>query len=497
MVFMTEYITFNTDDVVLKDGNLEVVRNSIDDSLSGEDAIVSVCVRIWRDSRLEKLKHCIDSVLKYERDVKFKLVLMNNGGSQAITDYFESIDYEDKVIIKITQNISAPHGGGIFKRFVKTKYMVELLNDNIVTPHWLSNMLHCLESDPKIGVACPMCTNCTSIQEPPFKDKSIAEMLSIAEQFNISDPSKWEELMCCIPQGAVYRRAVFDAVGIYDKGYIHEGADNDLSLRIRRGGYKQILCKDTFIIHDHNYDIELVTPLKAQHGRNGFYEKFHNIDSWYDIYNSVNPWLKSGKFKMQKAFRILGIECRTGNPMLEVKNKVHAIGNEDIICDAFTTEAKYYEDLLSVCDNVCCDSNENRVNTVFKGQYDFIVIGKELNNFDRPFDILDFALTHACGGQVLIKIKNMLDIGVLISCLGGKHPIRLSGMRYIELNEVVDFINGYKVKNIDIMREEVRSLKGITSRILAENGVEQLLAENSDSVKRKLETFMYWILISN
>ncbi len=492
---MTEYIIYDTDDVNLKKGSLTEVRNSIDNSLSGEEAIVSVCVRIWRDSRLEKVKSCIESVLKYERDVKFKLVLMNNGGSQAVTDYFESIDYNDKTIIRITKNISAPHGGGIFQRFVKTKYMVELLNDNIVTPHWLSNMVKCLESDPKIGVACPLCTNCIPGQEPPFKGKSVDELLSLSETFNISDPSKWEELMLCVPQGAVFRRAVFDAVGIYDKGYMHQGADDDLSLRIRRAGYKQILCKDTFIIHDHDYNSEPADMSIARQGWDGYKEKFHGIDSYIDIYNSVRPCLGYAIYDKKEEFKILGIECRAGNPIIEIKNKAYAAGNRNIHCDAYTTEAKYYEDLNSICDNVYCDSNESRINSILKMSYDFIVIDKDINLFNRPFDVLDFVLTHARNGQIILKVKNMADIGILMRCLGGTRLDVLNGHHYIEYDNVISFIKQYKVNDIKIIRELNQSSKLVVDKLLSDSNIRNLVVGNVEEIKQNLETNRIWLLV--
>ena len=492
---MTEYITFDTDDVNMKEGNLTTVRNSIDNSLSGEEAMVSVCVRIWRDSRLEKLKRCIDSVLKYGQDVKFKLVLMNNGGSQAITDYFESIKYNDKMIIKITKNISAPHGGGILQRFVKTKYMVELFNDNIVTPNWLTNMLFCLESDPQIGIAFPMCTNTSCEQEPPFGDRTVEELIQLAKTYNCSDSSKWEERICCIPQGAVFRRAAFDLAGIYDKGYMHEYGDDDLSLRIRRAGYKLILCKDTVIIHDHDYSLEPATKYKVSQGEDGFKKKFYGLEPHLDFLNWVFPWIEKVEIKQQELYKILGIEVRAGTPILDIKNKAYMAGNKKFQCESFSTNAKYYEDLSSLCSRVCTDSDELRLSFLFKGNYDFIVIGKDINSFACPFDVLDFALNHVVDGYVLFSLKNMQDICALVHCLGGRNPAKIKGYQYITLEEVQDFLKVYPVKHIEIMREKARSFKEDVEYLCKQKVFKNLCQGDFESVKQQLSTFRYWILV--
>ena len=72
-----------------------------------------------------------------------------------------------------------------------------------------------------------------------------------AALFNKSNPAKWEEKIRLIPTAALYRREVFDTVGLYDAGFMHDFGDDDFTFRVRRAGYKLILCRDTFVHHDH------------------------------------------------------------------------------------------------------------------------------------------------------------------------------------------------------------------------------------------------------
>lgn len=491
---MTEYITYNTDDVIVKTGSIDDVRASIDESKAGEENLVTVFVKVWRDSRLKKAKHCIESLLKYNRDVKFKLALVNNGGSQNVTDYFESIDYDDKQIIHITKNISACFSGGIAQRLTRTKYMVELLNDNIVTSHWLANMLMCLEKDPKIGMACPLCTNTPSRQEPPFKGKCVEELLKIAETYNKSDLSKWEERLVLIPQGAVIRRAVFDAAGIYDKGYLHEAADDDLALRIRRAGYKLILCKDTFIIHDHDYNSEKAAPKNLNLGFAGYKEKFKGIDIGIDIQNSIVEWIKDVDFKVKDRCDVLGIDCRCGTPILDIKNKYHQVGNKNIVCDAFTTNPLYYEDLQSICTNVYCDSDALRIGRYIKRRFDFIVIDKPLNEYNEPFELIDFAVCHA-KSYVLFKIKNFVDIGMLLKCLGGNNPARIRGFKYLDKSDIDECLEKYNYADVKVMRENSVTLQEKVKETLNKINLDGLYSADRDGLEMNLSTFRYWYLI--
>lgn len=66
------------------------------------DTNVSICVFAY--NRLDKTKRCVESILKYTDDVDYKLILIDNGSDDEIYNYFESIDFSNKKIIRITEN---------------------------------------------------------------------------------------------------------------------------------------------------------------------------------------------------------------------------------------------------------------------------------------------------------------------------------------------------------------------------------------------------------
>lgn len=102
---------------------------------------------------------------------------------------------------------------------------------------------------------CPASTNVSNYQQENLGGFNNSEEMQMkAALFNKSNPAKWEEKIRLIPTAALYRREVFDTVGLYDAGFMHDFGDDDFTFRVRRAGYKLILCRDTFVHHDHNQE---------------------------------------------------------------------------------------------------------------------------------------------------------------------------------------------------------------------------------------------------
>ena len=250
---------------------------------------LSICIMAY--NRLEKTKLCVESVLEHTKNIDYILVLADNGSTDGTYEYFKSVKYENKVLIKITKNITGVYGSNQILRHIRTKYYALLGNDTIMTYHWMDNMLKCIKSDERIGMVTPLSTNTNIYQLPDIPAwNSFEELQEIAREHNQSDPTKWKDFYRLIPIVALYRMEVFDIVGKYDPGYFHEFTEDDHEIRIRRNGYRIVLCGDTFIHHNHlveertDYDVRL---LATKSGKNNYQTKFCGIDAWDDIDNHI------------------------------------------------------------------------------------------------------------------------------------------------------------------------------------------------------------------
>lgn len=411
--------------------------------------------------RFPKTKYCVECILKYTQEVDYELILVDGGSCDDTCDFFQSVAHANKKIIRLTQNMGLNFLWPVLRQVFSGKYMVTISNDIYVTQNWLSNLLACYESDPKIGFVEPVCSNVSNLQQVHLSYDSFDEMQEKAAEMNQSDPAKWEERMRLVSPIVLYSRPILDVVGVFDPAFIHDYADDDYSARIRRSGYKLMLCRDTWVCHDHDYgDMGGKDPVVFQrslaYGRTVYREKYHGIDPW-DDFNNYEPTLLSPLDTVQLNpgdLSVLTVDVRCGTPMLEIRNRLRR--RNRICCDsrAFTTQAKYYQDLQTVCNEVCCDRIDYIQSCYADNSFDIVVLGKAFNTYPAPTMLLQ-KLHHLLkpGGVLLLKLRNTDDFQAFLRAggLGGQYdtemPVALSW------NDTAESLKQFGVQDISVVFE--------------------------------------------
>lgn len=357
--------------------------------------------------RLDKTKKCVANLLKYAPSAPFDLILEDNGSeSNDIINFYKTINYPRKYIVRIEKNHSAPHGLNKIIRFVDTKYLILINNDTYVMPNTLDNLIKCADSDERIGMVASVSTNVSHGQQEDlggFFDED--EMIAKAKKFNVSNNLLWEERMLLIPLTTLYRSKVFSKIGLYDEDFQHDFGDVDISFRIRRAGFKLMLCRDSFVHHDHlqierenDYFYKL-----ANDGRKLFNEKYHGIDEINDT-RSISKILKQlHREETKTKKKILVIEPCCGTSVLDIRNYYRKQGITDVESYTFSTKAKYYQDLISVADNVVVDRIDFLSEYFEPKTFDMVVLCKNIDDKEQY-------------KQIEVQLKSYVnDTGIFIS----------------------------------------------------------------------------------
>lgn len=404
------------------DGLIPSRKNKIIANLGDKSQLVSIYLLGY--NRLEKTKKSLASLLKYTTDIDFELVLVDNGSTDGTLDYFRSIEYSHKKIVRITKNM------GFYDPawdHLSGRYIVGIPNDVYVTKNWLANLLTCAASDDRIGMVVPVSSNVSNYQNLDIHFDTLDEMNEKAAQNNISDPGQWHERLRALPVVGLYKREALDVIGRFDYGFFHDFSDDDITFRIRRAGYKAVLCKDTFVHHDHDYakdkDPEVFSR-SIEAGRNDFKRKYYGIDAWDDV-NNYEPVMISlvepQETKGHNGVNILGIDVLCGTPILELKNKLREAEVYDARLSAFSTNAKYWLDLKTICEGeVSVDRIEYLGGHFSDFQFDYIILGKPINAYNDPFKLLQEILKLIKkDGHLLVKLRNTYDALTLLTAMGG------------------------------------------------------------------------------
>ncbi|MCI8839090.1 MAG: glycosyltransferase family 2 protein [Oscillospiraceae bacterium] len=409
---------------------------------------VTICVQAF--NRLEKTKRCVEAILAYTQGVDYELLLLNHGSSDGTLDYFRSVEYNHKRIIHVTKNLGPQYGTSLVMKSFLGQYLVLVTNDTIVTKNWVTNMLSCMKSDSKIGMVVPGSSNVSNLQEIQMEFSTYQEMQEKAAAYNRSDPKKWEQRLRVVPITCMIRREVIDLVGVYDTGFYHDFPEDDFSVRIRRAGYKLMVCMDTFVHHDHDFrhgedkDQELF-QLSLETGRKNFSIKYHGLDSWSEMINYEGYITQSfpNKRKISQP-QILGVDVMCGAVILQIKNELRRRGVINAEASAFTSEARYFCDLQSICTDVVCDRME-RISDFFEHRsFDYIVLGKAVNTYaDFPWLLRNLLRALRPAGVLFLKLRNTQDIISYLNMMGRNFTLEEFVMQVSaeQFNEILNLLH--------------------------------------------------------
>ncbi len=494
---MNNKIVINTDGARQPEaGNdlYESRRNYLKSSNAEEKFEATVAVIGF--NRLEKTKECVESLLKYTADVRYKLILVDNGSSDGTLEYFEKVDSPDKLIISITKNVGSSYPTNHVLQHFEGDYMVFLANDLIVTSNWLSNLIECAKSDDKIGLVQPVSSNVSNNQQVNLEYSNRLQMQEEAKKYNVSDPRKWHVRVRIITLGNLITRACLTTIGsLSDAGFFHDFGDDDLTFRIRRSGYKVILAKDTWIHHNHNFR-EYEDKNKEEYikniikGRQNFSQKYYGLDAWDDTNNFEHSMISMIKVHERAGtINVLGIDVKCGSPLLEVKNKLREFDVFNTKLSAFTQDAKYFLDLKTICEGVVkCDRVNYLSSNFMSDRFDYIMLGNPINLYREPYKLLqDIINLSGSEGQIIFKLRNTFDYRTLVNILGQKQVYDENSGLHISLEELNKWIveMGYTICELkgesDINPDNGEYLRGIVNRVI--DGKEVDAVYNNIAVK--------------
>ena len=105
---MDNVIEFDTSAISVGDcGETLYSARTCFSSLDTKKIKSDVTVLVQAYNSLDKTKRCVESILKYTKDIDFDLLLIDNGSTDDTLQYFISVDYPKKTILRFTENRGA------------------------------------------------------------------------------------------------------------------------------------------------------------------------------------------------------------------------------------------------------------------------------------------------------------------------------------------------------------------------------------------------------
>lgn len=115
--------------------------------------MVTIIITTWNS--LDYLKLNLESLREYT-EIPHEIVIVDNGSDDGTKEYINSLNNKEIVYIRNHKNLGTIKALQIAEKFIKTRFMVLLDSDSIVSPNWLSIFLSFCESNPQVRAIGPI-----------------------------------------------------------------------------------------------------------------------------------------------------------------------------------------------------------------------------------------------------------------------------------------------------------------------------------------------------
>lgn len=244
---------------------------------------------------LSFMEPCFES-LKEQTVRDFKVLVVDNGSTDGSVEWLKERRVPS-IFLKENTGFSGAVNTGI--RAADTPYVLLLNNDTRVEPGFVAAMERAMDQSPKIfSVSSRM----IQMYHPELLDDA-GDMYSIlgwAYQRGVGRSVNLYQKSCRVfsacAGAAIYRRAVFDEIGLFDELHFAYLEDIDVGWRAKLYGYDNVYCPDAAVYHVgsgtsgsryNSFKVRLAA-------RNCIYLNYKNMPGWQILLNA--PFLLAGIF---------------------------------------------------------------------------------------------------------------------------------------------------------------------------------------------------------
>lgn len=225
--------------------------------------LVSVVIVNWNGKHL--LEECLRS-LANQRFNDFEVIVVDNGSADGSVEYLRA-DHPGVVLVALPTNTGFAGGSNAGIRASSGKYIALLNNDTRTDPSWLAELVAVAEATPEAGM---WASKILSYDRPDAIDNvglllyrdGLARGKGRLEQDLGQYDQRCEALF---PSGCagLYRRQLFDEVGLLDEDFFAYADDVDLGLRGRLAGWGCLYVPTAVIYHRYSSSSSSYSPFKA------------------------------------------------------------------------------------------------------------------------------------------------------------------------------------------------------------------------------------------
>ena len=210
----------------------------------------TVVIPNWNGMKF--LKTCMDALMRQDTD-DFEILVIDNASSDESVSFIRS-NYPNVRVEVMEENLGFAGGVNEGIRLSETPYVLLLNNDTEADPSFVGKLTEAIDSDPRIFSvsACML----KFYDREHFDDAGdLYTVLGWGAQRAVDQPKdapkyrKRAEVFSACAGAAIYRKAVFDEIGLFDRNHFAYLEDIDVGYRALIYGYRNVYEPEAVVYH--------------------------------------------------------------------------------------------------------------------------------------------------------------------------------------------------------------------------------------------------------
>ncbi|AGF58245.1 GT2 family glycosyltransferase [Clostridium saccharoperbutylacetonicum] len=437
---------------------------------------------------------CIESIRKYNTLNNYEIIVIDNNSIDDTREWLKA--QKDIKYILNSENNGFPAGCNQGISIANKDNDVFLLNnDTLIMPNSIFTLRMGLYSNESVGSVSSV-SNEAPYQTIQDKFESISQYYNYSLKNNIPNDNKYEYRLTLIGFALLFKRTVLNEVGLLDEIFTPGNyEDNDISLRIVKLGYKNILCKDSFIYHyggkSFKRDIQRYSDILNVNNKK-FQDKWR-IDP-EKSFRRRNDILELIDEPNNSTFNILEIGCACGATLLEIKNLYPNANIYGVELDKDTAE------IAKTFANIAIGDIENSNLNYKENFFDYIILADVLNYLKYPVKTLENIKKYLkYKGKVLISVPNVMNFTILKDLINGNWYYENEGfldaecLKFFTYKDILAMLKKANYNNIFIT-----SIANMPETIEDNEFINKISAlSNYENIQEELINFEYYIKAQN
>ena len=371
-------------------------------------AIILLSYNLADDTR-----QCIESIRRTILGDSRQIIVVDNASTDDSVLWLRR--QQDIILKENHENAGFPAGCNQGIELAEKDADIFLLNNDTILPpnslFWLKMGLY--END-SIGTAGSVSNHVANNQQISKDWQSEEEILSFGEKNNVPMKYPYEEKLFLIGFALLIKRTALNKVGMLDEIFTPGNSEDvDYGLRMLNTGYRNILCKNSFILHFGSRSFQ-----KLKGGFSEILNRNHKLlnSKWgMDLTFFMFPKLDLVNLiqeNQEASLRILDVGCGCGATMAKLKSNypyADVYGIESIPKAAA---------LAANIGNVVCGDIEQLAFPYEENYFDYCIISDVLECLKDPKSVLQRLRRHIKkGGQIIVCMPNVKHWSVLLPLL--------------------------------------------------------------------------------